>query len=490
MKVTRKLVFSLFLTLFITSVGFAQPKGQDIVIGQSFTLTSNILEEERPYQVYLPDDYDKNGDPLAVLYLLDGDGHFHHTTGVVSFLKNNGRIPNMMVVAIPNTADRTRDLTPPIEVDMKAAENMSTAGGADHMLAFLKNELIPHINLSYNTAPYKILTGHSFGGLFAVHTLLSEPDLFDAYISISPSMWWDAQNLVAKADTFLSSKHNLDCFFYMTMGNEGGTMLGGAMKLAALFEEMEPSDFKWDFKVMDDETHGSIPHRSTYYGLEAIFKDWFSIDYQELYAGGGLENIKRHFDDISNKLGYQMRPSERDFNTLGYALMGIDKIEDAIDVFVENIRLFPNSSNVYDSAGEAYMKNDENDKAIKYYKKSMQLNPGNTNGIEMLKKLGVTFNPKEMEVALNGKEQKKFVGDYEVSAGGVLTISIEDKKLIAKHPAIPTQTMLYYSNNLFLLSPQNAPMKFNMDDHDNPIDFQVEMGIGNTITGIKKKQVE
>jgi predicted alpha/beta superfamily hydrolase len=490
MKMILRPALWLILALFVSSVSFAQPKGQDIIIGQSYALTSNILEEERPYQVYLPDDYKKNGDPLAVMYLLDGDGHFHHTTGIISFLKNQGRIPNMMVVAIPNTSDRTRDLTPPIEVDMKAAENMSTAGGADNMLAFLKNELIPHINQSYNTAPYKILTGHSFGGLFAVHTLLSEPDLFDAYISISPSMWWDAQNLVAKADTFLSSKHNLDCFFYMTMGNEGGTMLGGAMKLAALFEEMETSDFKWDFKVMDDETHGSIPHRSTYYGLEAIFKDWFSIDYQKLYAGGGLENIKNHFDDISNKLGYQMRPSESALNSLGYALMGNDKIDDALIVFLENIELFPKSSNVYDSAGEAYMNNEENDKAIKYYKKSMLLNPGNTNGVEMLKKLGVTYNPEELEVKLNTEEQKKFVGDYEVSAGGVMTISIENKKLIAKHPAIPAQTMLYYSNNVFLLSPQNAPMKFSTDDKNNPTDFQVEMGIGNTITGKKKKPVE
>lgn len=486
MKMILRPALWLFLALFISTVSFAQPEGKDIVIGQSYSLNSNILDEERPYLVYLPDDYDENGDPISVMYLLDGDGHFHHTTGIVSFLKNQGRIPNMMVVAIPNTSDRTRDLTPPIEVDMKAAENMTTAGGADNMLAFLKNELIPHIDQTYHTAPYKILTGHSFGGLFAVHTLLTEPDLFDAYISISPSMWWDEQNLVAKADTFLSSNPNLDCFFYMTMGNEGGTMLGGAMKLAALFEEMEASDFKWDFKVMEEETHGSIPHRSTYYGLEAIFKDWFSIDYQKLYAGGGLKNIKKHFNDISNKLGYQMRPSESALNSLGYTLMGNDNIDDAINVFLENIELFPKSSNVYDSAGEAYMNHGESEKAIKYYKKSMQLNPGNTNGIEMLKKLGVSYNPEELEVKLNEEEQMKYVGDYEVSAGGVLTISIEDNKLIAKHPAIPTQTMLYYSNNVFLLSPQNAPLKFTHNAEGIPIGFEVEMGIGSTVSGTRK----
>lgn len=260
MKLSCKLPFSLLTILFASSMIFSQPKGEDIIIGQSFSLTSKVLNEERPYQVYVPEDYDEDGAPISVLYVLDGNGHFHHTTGVVSFLKRNGRIPNLMVVAIPNTDDRTRALTPPIHVDQDALKNMPTAGGADNMLSFIKDELIPHIEGAYNTSPYRILIGHSFGGIFAVHTLLSEPELFDAYISISPSMWWDDQNLVTQADSFLQDKPDLDVFFYMTMGNEDGPMLGGAMKLAALFEESEIPNFKWDFNVMDDETHGSIPH--------------------------------------------------------------------------------------------------------------------------------------------------------------------------------------------------------------------------------------
>ncbi len=413
------------------------------------------------------------------------DDHFHHVSGIISHLKNNDRIPNMMVVAIPNTTDRTRDLTPAIEVDTEAAEQFSTGGGADNMLAFLKNELIPHIDKTYNTGPYKILHGHSFGGIFVVNALLSEPDLFDAYLSISPSMWWDKQNLVARADSFLSKEPKLDCFFYMTMGDEGGEMLGGAMKLAALFEEMEDSDFKWDFKVMKEETHGSIPHRSTYYGLEAIFKDWFIVDYEKVYATGGLNGFNNHFAKVSKKLGYEIVPSERDINNLGYTLLANKNIDDAISVFLENIKLFPRSSNVYDSAAEAYMENNENDLAIKYYKKSMLLNPGNTNGIDMLKKLGVEYDPSELETKLTMEEQKTFVGSYNVSAGGILTIQIEDGKLTAKHPAIPPQTMLYFSNNLFLLQPENAPLKFSVDDQNMPIEFEVQLGIGVTVIGKK-----
>ena len=388
MKLSLTLVFTLFLSCII----LAQSTGKDIVIGQSFLLNSEVLNEERPYQIYLPTDYDNNGEPVSVLYLLDGDGHFHHTTGVVSFLKRQGRIPNLMVVSIPNTTDRTRDLTPAIKVDMEAKKGMPTAGGADKMLSFIKEELIPHIDKTYNTSPYRILTGHSFGGLFAVHTLLTEPELFDAYISISPSMWWDNQNLVAQAESFLAEKPKLKCFFYMTMGNEGGNMLGGAMKLAALFEETEIPDFNWDFKVMEEETHGSIPHRSTYYGLEAIFNDWFSADLQKLYVEGGMDGINGHYSKVSKKLGYEMKPTESEINNLGYRLLQSGAKEKALEVFLENIQLYPNSFNVYDSAAEAYMETKQDELAIKNYKKSLALNPENTNGIAMLKKLGVNFD--------------------------------------------------------------------------------------------------
>ena len=487
MKYSYKYSFTLLFLLFISSIIFAQPTGKDIIIGQAFSLKSEILNEERPYQIYLPNDYQENGDPVSVLYLLDGDAHFHHTTGIVSFLKRQGRIPNFMVVSIPNTNDRTRDLTPPIKVDTKLMKEMSNAGGANNMLSFIKDELIPHIDKTYNTSPYKILTGHSFGGIFAVHSFLTEPELFDAYISISPSMWWDKQNLVSQAETFLEGKPDLNCFFYMTMGNEDGDMLGGAMKLAALFEESENSSLNWDFKVMKEETHGSIPHRSTYYGLEAIFADWYSIDLQKLYAVGGMDGIKIHYKDVSKKLGYEMKLSEDKINDLGYVLLNGGDTKNALDVFLENIKLHPNSFNVYDSAAEAYMVNKENELAIKYYKKSLSLNPGNTNGIEMLKKLGVTFNPKDLATKLSKKEQNKYIGDYAIDLGGVLSIQIENGELKASHPAIPTQTMHYYSDNIFVLLPQNVPLKFILDDQQNLTKLEVQMGVGVFAKGTKQK---
>jgi CubicO group peptidase (beta-lactamase class C family) len=78
---------------------------------------------------------------------------------------------------------------------------------------------------------------------------------------------------------------------------------------------------------------------------------------------------------------------ENQINSLGYTLMGMKKLKDAIEVLKLNVEDFPQSSNAYDSLGEAYMMNGDKELAIKNYQRSVELNPNNTGGIEALKKL-------------------------------------------------------------------------------------------------------
>ncbi|MEL6255925.1 MAG: alpha/beta hydrolase-fold protein [Bacteroidota bacterium] len=482
----------LLLSLILISLIFSLPaqEGKDINIGKSYVLKSEILKEERPFSVYLPAGYSPTGNPTPVMYLLDGDYHFHHTTGVVHFLSTQGRMPEMIVVAIPNTTDRTRDLTPEIIKDDQAKKNFPTGGKANSMLSFIKDELMPHIDKQYNTSPYTMLIGHSFGGIFAVNAFLEEPDLFDSYISISPSMWWDDQSLVEKAEKFLDKKPNLNTYFYMTMGNEGGTMLGGAMKLAALFEEYEGEDFSWDFKVMEEETHGSVPHRSTYYGLEKIFKDWYSADVVELYQSGGMEALEKHYNVISEKLGYKWVIDEGRMNTLGYQLMGRGKLVEAKEVFAKNIEEHPKSFNTYDSMAEAYMSNKENDKAIDFYKKSLAINPGNANGVAMLKKLGVEYDPMSMKLKLSAKKLKKYTGKYKTQMG-VVEVSIVDDKLMAEvKGGFPQTEMIPFPDDVFMIKPLNSVVQFEVNEKDEVNSFTAQQGIGQMMKGVRLEGAE
>jgi tetratricopeptide (TPR) repeat protein len=104
-------------------------------------------------------------------------------------------------------------------------------------------------------------------------------------------------------------------------------------------------------------------------------------------ASQGVEAAVRQYHDLklNQPEAYDFR--ERELNELGYKLIADKKFKEAIAVFQLNVEVYPASSNVYDSLGEAYMLNGEKPLAIKNYEKSLELDPANGNAVEMLKKL-------------------------------------------------------------------------------------------------------
>ncbi len=361
MKHPFLIVFLPILLLLLAPTDARAQEAEPIPLGEKLSIHSEVLQEKRPVLVYKPSDYDQSDTHYPVLYLLDGDAHLLHTAGITQFLSQNGKMPPVLIIGLPNT-DRTRDLTPPAD-----DERFPTAGGADTFLAFIADELMPFVETRYRTAPYKILVGHSFGGLFSVHALLTRPDLFDAHIAISPSMWWDNKGLLPIADAFFDTQPDLNAFMYMTMGNEGGSMLGGAWGLAGIFEEKAPDTFTWHFELMEEETHGSIPHRSTYDGLEMLYAGWDIANPMALFEKGGLAAIDAHFASLSERFGYAIPTPENLVNQLGYGLLGQGRAQDAIAVFTRNVEAYPASINAYDSLGDGYDAAEEHDKAKAAY---------------------------------------------------------------------------------------------------------------------------
>ena len=104
------------------------PRDSVITIGTVHRIHSTVLGEDRPYLIYEP--AGARGRPMPLIVLLDGDDHFHHTTGAVRFLVEQERMPPVRLVAVPNTSDRTRDLTSAIFGDTAARRTFPTAGGA------------------------------------------------------------------------------------------------------------------------------------------------------------------------------------------------------------------------------------------------------------------------------------------------------------------------------------------------------------------------
>ncbi|HYO73670.1 MAG TPA: alpha/beta hydrolase-fold protein [Archangium sp.] len=355
------------------------PEGQPIFLGTKHRLRSAILEEERGFHLYLPPGYAESSERYPVLYLLDGDAHFHHATGVVQFLAGNAHIPPMIVVGVPNT-NRTRDLTPPVRGDTRmpgdtssrsVARSLPTAGGADRVLRFLEEELAPHIEAHYRTQPYRVLVGHSFGGLFAIHALMNRPQSFHAYLAISPSLWWNDGELVAGAVKSLERLPEQERFLYMTMGEEGDDMLKPIQQLAATLEQARPARLAWRYAFLQGDHHASTPHRTLYDGLEAAFEDLRLAQWEA--RTGGLEQVEARYARLSKRLGFELQPPEELINVMGYSLLQRGKVEAALTVFRRNVERHGDSANAHDSLGEGLEAAGQLDAALESYQRALTL---------------------------------------------------------------------------------------------------------------------
>ena len=341
---------------------------------QKLTLHSNTLNEDRVVWIRTPQNYEKTQGPFPVLYLADGPTYINLVASTMDILVLGDRMPPLVIVGIANT-DRTRDMTPS-HADEKNPDGTvhadPTSGGADHFVDFIQNELMPEIKRRYRVAPYKIVVGHSFGGLLAVHILITRPDMFQAYIAASPSLWWDNESTLHQAQDFFATHDELNKRFFFDLGNEGAEMQSPFNALQKILADRTPKDFHWKSAVYPDEDHGTSVLRGYYDGLREIFFDWHVPTDQDGKIIGGLQGLEAHYRELSARYGYEI-PAERAMNNLGYQLLADKKVAEAIVVFKRNVELYPASANVYDSLGDGYEADNKLDLATENVQKAVEV---------------------------------------------------------------------------------------------------------------------
>lgn len=354
---------------------------QPITIGESLRINSKILSEEREIRVYLPEDYETSQAKYHVLYLLDGRRNFLFASGIARYLSIFSYTPRLIVVAIlnKNVYDRNRNFTPTIVAMEKGS------GGARNFLDFIKEELIPYIDTKYKTYPYRVLAGHSFGGLFTIYSMLSEPHLFNGYIAVSPSLWYDNDVLIKIANRFFSVRKELNCNMFITMSREGDLMLSSLKKFEQVVKGTMPKGFRFHIRLLMDEdrdNHQTTAPRSMALALLFMYKNWQLPD--EIIETG-LASMKTHLVKLSQKLGYNIVIPEYLANRIGYDYLYAKEYKKAVNMFRYNVMTFPDSANVYDSLGEAYMLDKQYDLAKENYAKVLEIEPGNRQAKKMLK---------------------------------------------------------------------------------------------------------
>ena len=355
----KVILYLLSLLILLPLISFGD---DDIVIGKKVKIISEVLGEERTILVYLPRNYENTNAKYPVLYVLDGGGHFHHLTGIVDFLSRQGKIPRMIIVGITNV-NRNRDFLPSYKA------TIPVKGSADRFNLFLKKELLPFVNDQYRTHPYNIIIGHSYGGTFATYSFLTTPDLFDGYICISPALWFGNNVLIDMAKTQLPEEYLKAKQYYMTVGNEPD-YFPSLDQFQSIIQDKNPDQLEFSYEKMLNESHGSIPHLSMYYGLEFLFSDWSPS--VELYSEG-IKAIDNHYKQLSIKYGYKIEAPEGVINRIGYVLLNDGNIKGAIKIFKTNVERFPESANVYDSLGDAYEKSNKIKLAKENYEEACKI---------------------------------------------------------------------------------------------------------------------
>jgi len=475
-----------FILLVTISLGSRAQTDNKIIIGKVDSVYSTILKEPRKVWVYLPNMKAGTQNPnlrYPVLYLLDGDGHFESVAGMIqqlSQVNGNTIVPEMIIVGIPNT-DRTRDLTPThIASDLPMMDSNSTknTGGGENFTAFMEKELMPHIDSAYPTQPFRVLIGHSFGGLTVMNIITNHTKLFNAYIAIDPSMWYDKEQFLKTTQKKLAAQKYNGTSLYVGIANtmaEGMTVekmkkdttndtrhIRSIFAMDKFIKSNSQNGLKYASKYYGDDDHSSVPLISEYDGLRFIFS-WYRFKFLpsdfSTPSTEVVQRMKKHYQKVSKEFGFKVSPPEMQINDLGYFMLSQKNVDKAAALFEMNVENYPKSGNVYDSYADALMAKKDTATAITNYKKAYAI----TKSEETKNKLDRLEG--KATFTLTAKELEKYVGAFEFETISLsATTSIKANALWVSAPGQGDFELVPLSTDAFTIKGMSGyKIQFEMD---------------------------
>lgn len=246
----------------------AQGEATPITIGQSYRLESEAMGTERTINVWLPPGYAESGERYPVLYLLDGGvaQDFPHIAGIAQLGTIGGTTRDFILVGV-ETVDRRRELAFPT-TDPALRKDYPTAGHSAEFRRFLAEEVKPWAEASYRTSGEDAVIGESLAGLFVVETFLKSPGLFDKFIAISPSLWWDNESLAKESAALLAAQPAGERWLWLALADEKGM---GLDPLLAALKAGAPESLRWHYDPRPQESHATIYHPAALTAIRALF---------------------------------------------------------------------------------------------------------------------------------------------------------------------------------------------------------------------------
>jgi predicted alpha/beta superfamily hydrolase len=355
------------LVLLTPAIGSSQPTR----LGETVALQSEVLDELRTVYVSLPASYHQSQRRHPVLYLLDGEWHFPVVASQVRYLSECSAsdiiAPELIVVGVQNV-DRDRDFTPTHVPEYKGME-FPTSGEASKFLRFLTRELVPFIDDAYRTVEHRVLGGWSFGGLFTIYSLLESPDFFNAYLGISPSIWWQEELLLSEPPPGPLERATR---LVMTIGSEeeGGWTHTAVTKFARQLKERPIDGLELTFIEIEGAGHNQSLPLAYYRAIRALYSDWLAPD--EVIEEGRT-GIEEYYQELSKSYGYAVAVPEPVLMSLGIGHLQADRIEEARAVFNEITRLYAESSYGHYLLGRTWQKSGNPAAARQEYLRAIEI---------------------------------------------------------------------------------------------------------------------
>lgn len=344
----------LFLCIgFIPSLLFSQRIDE-------LKIHSNVLDCEREIIVYTPWEYDHITDSkFEVIYVFDAQdrNHFDIIYSTLSFL-NNSQFP-MIVVGVVSEK-RNSDFLPGKEYQEDTWHLSDYRGNAEYFLNFVSNELVPYIDNTYRTLPKRIAIGHSNGGTFLMFSLTKKPELFDAYLLISPNCAYHNEQPVRRLAGLDPQSLLAEKYIYMCNSDEEKYWKDWAPARKKAIELLKTKQFrkKIFFENQDfstTENHTTVYPIGVFYGLKNYLNyQFFNAEnliayYSELKAGNIMDFTPDKLNQLANEFYYDRRPDE------------------SIKILLWANKLYPEDLNLYESLGEMYQNKGKKSEAMKYY---------------------------------------------------------------------------------------------------------------------------
>ncbi len=357
---------------------------------EKFQLQSEYLKDSITIHIALPEQYELSSKNYPTVLIIDHDLLFNTTTAITTQLSRTSRMPESIVVSI-SAGSKHRNYYSPNLYNNHRNRPYNYGNHQEQLLNFLEKELLPEIKQKYRVAKFKTLVGFSPSAVFAVHTLLTRPNLFQAYIcfaagnSIGDGYSKD-QRLIEDLEKLYREERITQNYLYVVSGSKDAEsqpyIKTNVKDFNDKLSKYHSNNIHIKAEIIEGEGHTDVILPGLIAALDFIFpKETWVVDYLDLIEnqGSAKENIMEFYNNLSKTYGFKIYPnadrlySMSCLKNVGRRLLSTNKTNEAIELYQFWTTLYPKSHLAHYYLGTSYKENDDFSKAAKAYNKALEL---------------------------------------------------------------------------------------------------------------------